>query len=843
MRRLLFALLVIPFCSFSQTLKDSHSSAIKLKLKRLNFLGSVLYVAAHPDDENTQIITAMANERLAATGYLSMTRGDGGQNLIGPEMRDLLGLIRTQELLAARRLDGGEQFFTRAIDFGFSKSAEETFRLWNKDSILYDVVKVFRTFQPDVIITRFPPDERAGHGQHTASAVLALDAFDLAAKADVFRDQLRTMSVWQPKRLYTNTGRWWNSTINENTPGIVSVNVGGYSPLTGISFSELAAKSRSQHKSQGFGSRLTRGRQLEFLEYQKGERAEKDVFEGINTTWTRLNGGDKIQSLVLSVIKNFDEENPAGSIPSLLSLRKSILSLEPGVWRDRKIKEVEQIIADCAGLFLQVSADHYWASPGQPVSASFELVNRSPQELSIERISVKALAFDTVTSMILKQDIPLLFQKKAIVQNHVAYSDPYWLKESHDIGTFTIRDRTLLGKPENEPAIIAKFLVQFGKESFEVDRPMIFKWTDPVKGELWRPFEIVPPVFLNLSDDVFIFKDTAATTVGLVVKSASNGVVNGKVKLALPEGWKSEPADISFTLSNPGEEQMHFFRVLPASGELTGQMKAVATVGGKTFDKSLRVISYDHIPHQTLLPSSEAKVVRVNLNKTGGTIAYLKGAGDDVPDALRSMGFTVLEMKNEEVTRENLRKVDAVVLGIRALNTNERIRFMMETLLNYVKEGGTLITQYNTSFDLGTDTFSPYSFKISRDRVTEENAEVRILKPDHKALNYPNKITPQDFDNWIQERGLYFPNQWDNNFEALLSMNDTNEPAKDGSLLIAKWGEGYYVYTGLSFFRQLPEGVPGAFKLFANLVSLSKHEPVISTADPQRKKRKPKIKH
>jgi len=838
MRRLLFALLVFPSLVFSQTLKDSHASAIKLKLKRLNFLGSVLYVAAHPDDENTQIITAMANERLAATGYLSMTRGDGGQNLIGPEMRDLLGLIRTQELLAARRLDGGEQFFTRAVDFGFSKSAEETFRLWNKDSILYDVVKVFRTFQPDVIITRFPPDERAGHGQHTASAILALDAFDVAAKPNLFPNQLSSASPWQPKRLYTNTGRWWNSSINENTPGIVSVNVGGYSPLTGISFSELAARSRSQHKSQGFGSRLTRGRQLEFLEYQKGERAEKDLFEGINTTWTRLKGGEKIQPLVLTIIKNFDEENPAGSLPALLNLRKGIMSLDAGVWRDRKLKEVEQIISDCAGLFLQVSGDQYWASPGQPVSASFELLNRSPQELSVEKITVGALSFDTVATMILKQDIPILFQRKSLVKNDVPYSDPYWLKESHDIGTFTIKDRSLLGKPENDPAVTARFTIRVGAESFVIEKPMIYKWTDPVKGELSRPFEIVPPVFLNISDDVFIFKDTSALTVGVVVKSAGTGSLSGKVKLLLPQGWKTEPSDISFSLSKPGEEQLHLFKVIPSAEELTGKIKAVATIGDKIFDKSLRVISYDHIPHQTLLPISEAKVVRVNLNKPGGTIAYLKGAGDDVPDALRSMGFNVLEMKNEDVTAENLRKVDAVVLGIRALNTNERIRFLMQPLLNYVKDGGTLVVQYNTSFDLETDTYSPYPLKISRDRVTEENSEVRILKPDHKALNVPNKITVKDFDNWVQERGLYFPNEWDPNFEALLSMNDKNEPVRNGSLLVAKHGNGYFVYTGLSFFRQLPEGVPGAYKLFANLMSLSKHEPEVISAEPLRKKKK-----
>ncbi|HEY8933953.1 MAG TPA: PIG-L family deacetylase, partial [Cyclobacteriaceae bacterium] len=431
MRKLLFLILVLqPFFDFAQQ-SQPGAAQIKLKLKKLNFLGSVLYVAAHPDDENTRIITYMANDRLASTAYLSMTRGDGGQNLIGPEIRDLLGLIRTQELLAARRIDGGRQFFTRANDFGFSKSADETFKIWGKNDILSDVVRVFRQFQPDVIITRFPPDERAGHGHHTASAIFAQEAFDIAAKPDQFPELVTQFGVWQAKGLYTNTGRWWNTSINENTPGIVSLNVGGYNPLLGESYSEIAAISRSQHKSQGFGSSGTRGYQPEFLEFVKGEKVTKDVFENVNTTWTRVKGGEKILPLVEKAYKEFNPESPSTTVTTLLAIRKAITALEPGVWRNRKLAEVEQLIKDCLGLYLGVKADHYWSAPGQKTIVSFEIINRSPADVSIERIQSPDLNLDTTLTTTLKNDVTLTFKSAKTIAVEKQYSDPYWLHNEH----------------------------------------------------------------------------------------------------------------------------------------------------------------------------------------------------------------------------------------------------------------------------------------------------------------------------------------------------------------------------------------------------------------------------
>lgn len=819
---------MLPFFLQAQAPYQPNAAEIKLKLEKLNFLGSVLYVAAHPDDENTRVITHFSKGRLATTGYLSMTRGDGGQNLIGSEIGESLGLIRTQELLAARRLDGGMQFFTRANDFGFSKSADETFSIWGKNEILSDVVRVFRQYQPDVILTRFPPDERAGHGHHTASAMLAIEAFDAAAKASEFSDQLNESSVWQPKRLFVNTGRFFDNTINEKTPGVTTMNLGGYSTLLGESFSEIAATSRSQHKSQGFGSRRTRGDQQEFFVLTKGDAPTSDIFDGVNTTWTRVKNGEKIKPLVERVIKEFSFEKPAASIPLLIQIRKEITALENSVWKQRKLLEVNQVIQDCAGLYIEVTANNYWAAPGQPVMATMELLNRSDADIQIISVRSEDLGLDSIMNTSLKNNVPVLIRSRKVI-NSTQYSDPYWLRNAHSIGLYNVKDSKQVGKPENDPAIQVTFVAKIHGESFEMVRPLVFRSTDPVKGEQYRPFEVVPPVFVNISNGVWVFPDENPKDIIVIVKSATDSVQRGALKLELPTGWRSEPSMVDFSISKRGEEISTTFKVMPSKSEYSGTLKALVEIKGVTYNHALKIISYDHIPTQTLLPKAEAKIVRVNLKKEGAVIGYINGAGDDVPTALRNMGYEVWEMKNEEVTPDNLKKVDAVVLGIRALNTNERVRFMMNDLMDYVNAGGTMVVQYNTSNGILTDKFSPYPLTLSRDRTTEEKATVRILKPDHPMLNTPNKITSSDFDGWVQERGLYFPNSWDANFEPLLSMNDVKDKPMDGSLLVAKYGNGYYVYTGLSFFRELPEGVSGAYKLFANIVSAGKQKKPANT--------------
>lgn len=822
MRVFLLLIFFLPFTTLAQPTSQPSAAEIELKMKKLGFLGSVLYMAAHPDDENTNIIAYLSNERLATTAYLSLTRGDGGQNLIGPEIRDRLGLIRTQELLAARRIDGGQQFFTRAIDFGFSKSPEEAFSIWGRDAVLSDATRILRQFQPDIIIRRFPPTSAAGHGHHTASAIVAEEVMELAAKSDQYPEQVKQFGTWQVKRLYTNTGRWWNQTVTEDTPGVITIDVGGYSPLLGRSYTEISALSSSQHKSQGWGRRGVRGHRPEFLEHIKGEPADKDIFDGIDTSWKRVRGGESVEPLVNRVINEFNPQDPAASVPLLLQIRKAIKGLEKNVWTTRKLQETEELIIDCLGLFIETTANQFQVAPGEPVSVSIEMLNRAKGSVKVLRMSSKTLDWDSAAVVSLASNNPKVVSVKARVQPDVDYSDPYWLRSSHSTGLYTVKDPAIIGTPENRPVAEFDFELDINGETITVTRPLIYKWVDPVKGELWRPFEVVPPVYVNLSQDVLVFSSEEAKQLTLLVRSASDRPMEASVKLVVPQGWRVDPPTASIKLAERGAEQRVVMNVRPSSKEVTGEIKAIVSVNGRDYDRSLHLIAYDHFPIQTLLPPASAKAVRINLKKAGETIGYIRGAGDDIPAALRNMGYRVVELNDEDITSKNLESFDAVVLGVRALNTNDRARYFMPAVLDYVKNGGTVVVQYNTNANLQTSQFSPFPLEIGRERVTDETASVKILKPNHEVVTTPNKITAEDFEGWVQERGLYFPAKWDENFETILSMSDPQENAKESSLLVARYGQGYYVYTGLSFFRQLPEGVPGAYKLFANLVSIGK---------------------
>ncbi len=534
--------------------------------------------------------------------------------------------------------------------------------------------------------------------------------------------------------------------------------------------------------------------------------------------------------MINQAVSEFKDEDPAASVSQILKIRKAIATLPASVWKTRKENEVNELIQDCLGLYVETTANVFWSSPGEKVKTSFEIINRSGTDLSLSNIKSKQLSFDSAAAADLKKNFNLAFKSEKKLNENLSYSDPYWLKEPHSQGLFTVKDQALIGSPENQPAVVFDFNFKLLGEQFMVSSPLVYKWTDPVKGELMRPFEIVPPVFVNLNKPVYLFSDQSQREVSVILKSSKDNCV-GKLELKLPDGWKSEPMDFPFEIKNKGEEQSFVFKVLPSKEESTSSIEAIAIVDSKVFDYSLKTIQYDHIPVQTLLPKASSEAIRINLKKEGGVIGYVNGAGDEIPSSLRNMGYEVWEMKDEEVTPSNLKKIDAVVLGIRALNTNERIRYYMPALLNFTKEGGTMVVQYNTNsgLEIEKDKFSPFPITMSRDRVTQENSEVRILKPDHALLNTPNKITSKDFDGWVQERGLYFPSAWAPEYEALLSMNDAGEPPRDGSLLVAKYGNGHYVYTSLSFFRELPEGVPGAYKLFANIVSLGKSNKLTQT--------------
>ncbi len=795
-------------------------------LRKLTVLGSVLYVAAHPDDENTRLIAYLSNEKLFNTGYLAITRGDGGQNLIGPEIRQDLGLIRTQELLQARRTDGGHQFFTRANDFGFSKNAEETFTIWDRERVLADMVWVIRKFRPDVLVTRFPPDARAGHGHHTASAILAEEAFVAAGNPKRFPEQLRQVEVWQPKRLLWNTGVWSFKSQEEFEKygkDLLKIEVGGYNPLLGKSYGEIAAESRSMHKSQGFGATSTRGRDTEYLQHVAGDKATQTLFDGINTTWSRVKGSEKVARLFQKAIEAYRPTEPAAVMPILLEARNELDKLPDSYWKRVKQQELQAVLQAAMGLYLEVTASDFAAAPGTALQLHIEAVNRSAVPVTLQRINYTFANTDTTLNQPLANNQPLMYSATAILPKSIPFSQPYWLREPGTLGMYAVAATQEIGASENEPAAQVAFQVQVAGQPFTFTVPVVYKRTDPVDGEVYRPFVVTPPVFTNILDKVYMFAGPEPKQVQVLVKSGKANLT-GDLRLQLPSGWRAAPDNVSFNLKSKGAEQLIAFTIYPPQSQQEGTLKAIATVEGKEYAQELKEIKYSHIPAQVTFPEATARIVKLNLKKQGQRIGYVMGAGDEVPTSLAQIGYQVTLLQEADMRLPVLQQFDAIILGVRAYNTIDRLRFYQPMLLEYVKNGGNMIVQYNTSSGLVTPTLGPYPLKLSRDRVTDENAAVRFLLPNHPVLNTPNKITRQDFAGWVQERGLYFPGEWSNEYQAILSSNDPGEAPRDGGLLIASYGKGNYIYTGYAFFRELPAGVPGAYRLFANLISLGKHE-------------------
>lgn len=817
--------LLISSAILAQKPNKLSSNQIYEKLQKLNFLGSALYIAAHPDDENTRLISYLSNHEKARTAYLSLTRGDGGQNLIGPEIRELLGVIRTQELLAARRVDGGEQRFTRANDFGYSKHPDETLNIWDKERVLADVVWAIRTFKPDVIINRF--DHRTPgttHGHHTTSAMLSVEAFDLVNDKTKYPEQLKYTQAWQPKRLFFNTS-WWFYGSQENfekanKDKMLSFDIGVYYPIKGLSNNEVAAIASSQHLCQGFGRLTTRGSQAEYVEFLKGDFPEdkSDIFSGINTTWNRIKGGGKIGDILYTIEENFNFADPSKHLPKLLEAYKKIQLLEDTHWMRIKLRQITEIIEACAGLYLEASAVSASAVPNSKIDIRIEALNRSKYSVFLNSITTSSDKRTIVKELMLEHNKRQNFREHITLKNE-AYSDPYWLKKDWSLGMYDVTDQELIGNPETPRNVTVTFNLTIWEQEISITKDVVYRYSKRDKGEIYEPFEVMPKVTTKLKDKVLIFSDDKTKTVSVGVRAGANNI-NGKLALSAPKGWKVSPGFMDVSVAQKGDEQFFDFKVTPPNNESEGKLVPSILVDGKKYTKELIEINYDHIPKQSVLLNSETKVVRLNIEKSGNYIGYIKGAGDAIPESLQQIGYTVIEINPDEINNENLHKFDAIVVGIRAYNTVGSLKFKQKFLLDYVEKGGNMIVQYNTSRRV--DVGAPYTLNLSRDRVTDENAKVTVLAKEHSLMNFPNKVTEKDFNGWVQERGLYFPNQWSKEYTPILSMNDKGEPAKKGSLLVAKYGKGNYIYTGLSFFRELPAGVPGAYKLFANMLSVGK---------------------
>lgn len=798
---------------FAQTISAQNATEIYQQLQQLNTLASVLYIAAHPDDENTRLITHFAQHEHARTAYLSLTRGDGGQNLIGPELREGLGLIRTHELLQARKIDGGKQFFSSANDFGYSKNPEETLQIWDKEQVLKEMVYLIQSFRPDIIINRF--DHRTPgrtHGHHTASAQLSLEAFHRAAQGNGSLGG----EAWKTQRLYFNTSWWFYGSREkfEAAPKdrLLPIEVGQYNPSTGAFHGAIAARSRSQHKSQGFGSRPLFNTQTEYLELIKGDLSAHPL-AGIDTRWTRVKGGANIGRQIDSLLENFDFKTPSNHLSELINIRKSIATLEDEHWKSIKLLEIDQIIQKCLGLKLYLNSPVATGVPQQSLEVSLQAHSPTPNDILLKEIS-----FGEQTYPIQKTLKPEGFEERFSIDLPNRTNAPYWLIQKGSLGMYRPAPSPWIGKAETPNAVEATLTLSIENTPVSYPIPLMHRYTDPVKGWVSDIFHILPEATAAPTQAVYLFANERSKTLSIDVQIHSQDF-QGTLELCYPEDWKVSPPTYELSGFRPGENRPFEFEVTPPKGSAVGYVSPLIRSGQKVFDKSLTPIQYDHIPKRLMLQPSEAKVVRLEIESPVERIGYIEGAGDQVAENLQAIGIEVQSLDATQFSLADLEKFKAVVLGIRAFNVHPTLSFKNEILWDYVEQGGTVVVQYNTTRGLKTKAVAPYPIQLSRKRVTDEKAPVRILDPNAPLLNTPNRIRPKDFEGWVQERGLYFPETWDSAFKPLIAINDPGETPLKGSLLVAPYGNGKIVYTGLSFFRQLPAGVPGAYRLFLNLLA------------------------
>ncbi|MFT4740577.1 MAG: LmbE family N-acetylglucosaminyl deacetylase, partial [Marivirga sp.] len=823
--RSILSLFICSFLSvgaFAQYEQSFSSSDILHGMQKLQKTARVLYIAAHPDDENTRFISYLVNDRKFETAYLALTRGDGGQNVIGSELRESLGLIRTQELLAARRTDGGHQFFTRANDFGYSKNPSETFNIWDREAVLSDVVWVIRKFQPDIIVTRFNETPGVTHGHHTASAILAHEAFKAAGDKNRFRDQLEFVAPWETKKLYWNTSSWfYGGDEGFDEANFIKVDVGGYDPVLGESYTEIAAISRSNHKSQAFGSSGTRGSQIELFEQWEGEKSKDDLFDGIATGWSDSENGEELTKLIATLIENYRPSAPETSIPSLLELHKKVNQLRTSANKLTKVDLIEKLILKASGFYHLLSTSNYYGSAGDSLNLALEIVNRSSYPISIESVQGSGFKLEEGPSIAIGYNQSYTADYAVKIEANAESSTPYWLKETASLGMYTVNDQLLIGDPENKPSLYVTVELKIDDVTFSLMSPVVFKETDRIKGEVIEPFYITPPLTIHFSEEVLIFtKPYQTKTLSVQLKALKNNLT-GILELKLPEGWTLEDAK-PYEYENLTRNETVSFDIKIRSGNDFGDFELGAEAilaDNSVVTKEVSEIIYEHIPNQVIISDASSKLIFSDIKISERLIGYIPGAGDKIPEALVAMGYEVEEIDLANNSVKDLARYQTIVAGIRAYNTNEVLQNQYEKLFAYMDAGGTYIVQYNTTYSLPNKEFFPYKLNLSRDRITDENAEFKLLYPDSPIMNYPNKLSSNDFTQWVQERGLYFPNNWGEEYQPLLEGHDGGENAKKGALLVANYGKGKFVYTGISFFRELPAGVPGAYRLFSNIVS------------------------
>lgn len=817
----------------------SGSAAIFQQLQKLQVLGSVLYIAAHPDDENNSLLPYLAKEKKYRTAYLSLTRGDGGQNLIGPEQGVELGLIRTQELLAARQIDGAEQYFTSAYEFGFSKTANETLQYWDRKKVLADMVWVIRKFQPDIIVNRFPPDARAGHGHHASSAVLSIEAFTAAADPNQFPEQLKQgVFVWQAKRLVWNTFNFGGAnTTSENQ---LKIDAGVYNPFLGQSYGEVGGEARSMHKSQGEGRPRRKGPVFEYFTTIAGDTAKTSLMDGITTDWSRIPfAGKAIEQSIQQIIHQYNFIQPSQSINDLIKLYKQIKALSySGIWKEQKLKEIESLLLACAGIVVEATTEAEYAVPGEKLGIQFLVNKRSEAPVQLNKIQVyttNSVGYDTSINKLLQNNINYTINYVGQVSLDQPVSQPYWLTAPmKDMGTFDVTNYQFIGGANSPPPFTAQFTFTLNGMELVVNKPIQYKYIDLVRGEIFQPLNVIPRVVVALDKNVLLTnvqtpnkKNLSAP--GLLLQFKTNfTAAELPVTISLKDAGKylySKDTILNFGTGSIYPYMIQLKDALGRQKPATMHAELKFQLNGKTYayDQLLKTIKYDHIPSINYLYKDQARVIDEPILSIPKRVGYIVGAGDKVPEALLQLGHSVNILSESDIVEAKLAFYDVIVVGIRAYNIHEWLTNKNDVINRYIQNGGHLIVQYLKSNLVGNKRVKvgPYDFAMSNIRVTEEKAPVQMLQLNHALLNYPNKIVEKDFDNWVQERSTYQMEPVKAPYESILQMNDTNDKPTTGSLVTAKYGKGNFTYVSLVLFRQLPAGVAGSYKLLSNLVSLA----------------------
>jgi LmbE family N-acetylglucosaminyl deacetylase len=853
MRRILAALAASALLSPRAASAQRNDAAELGELVRgLGVNARVLMIGAHPDDEDTQLLAWLARGRQVETAYLSLTRGDGGQNLIGNELGEALGAIRTEELLAARRIDGAHQYFTRAYDFGFSKSAEETYKHWPKDSILRDVVSVVRDFQPHVIIAVFSGTPRDGHGHHQVSGLLAREAFDLAG------DSVRLppaathgRRAWTPLKFYRSARFGGESTYR--------FDVGEYSPLRGESYAELAAESRSQHKSQAFGSLRRKGVIMDGVRLEASRVSkvvpgmmETSLFEGIDTTWARVAGEtpssraivDSIAPAIAAVQRAYDPFAPERLLVPLDRVRHLAGEVRGGTPDVEAsllvlVDRVQRAIQIASLMGIDVTVDHETWAAEEPIRVATTFFDRSavaPMKAAVDFHFTHEARF---------KDAPALgsLQFSDTIRD-TTLSQPWWLTAPR-VGD--IFGTPITARPEGQlTARHSAFVsVDVSGAPFGAYRPILFRYADPVKGEIDRPLAVVPALSVTLDQPIQYVPANRPfdRVVKVELRSASNHARAARVTLQLPRGLTADSASITIGMPDyagnfggEGEPQgipggrpvagssprrTVEFHVRGTLAEGHHRISAIVESEGYRYASGYTLVDYDHIRPQRLYRDATIELSAVNVQvATGLNVAYIPGVGDNVAPMLEQLGVPLTILEPDKVAATDLSRFTTVVVGPRAYESSAALVAANPKLLDFARHGHTLVVQYG-QFEMANPGMMPYPITIVRpgDRVTEENAAVRITDPSSPILMGPNRIGPSDWEGWVQERSLYMPRTHDARYRTMLSMNDSGEPPNDGAILVAPLGAGTYVYTTLALFRQLPAGVPGGARLFLNLLS------------------------